>query len=157
MRGMASGGLPRSLVRGRGPVIVALTLVLAVLVSDVAIASDRVAVTSLMIGAPLLCGLAATTTATRWVGALAVAVAAASFIWGAGPTSSRYWIPLAVVTMAAVFAAVTAEFRRRLGRDASRLRVLADVAEVAQGGQPMEEIARALVDLLVPRVADLCA
>ena len=154
---MSPGGLPLRLVRGRGPVVVAVALVLAVLIVDVVIASDRVAVTSLMIGGPLFCGLWATPKATRWVGALAVAVAAASFTWGAAPTSSRWWIPLGVVTMGSVFAAVTADTRQRLRRDAHRMRVLADVAEVAQGGRPMEEVAWALADLLVPRLADLCA
>ena len=153
---MSPGGLPLRLVRGRAPVVVALALVAAVLVVDVLIASDRVAVTSLMIGAPLFCSLTATPPATRWVGGLAVTVAAASFIWGAGPASSRYWIPLAVVVMGSGFAAVTANLRQRLGRDARRMRVLADVAEIAQGGQSMERIASALADLLVPRLADLC-
>ena len=137
--------------------MVALVAVVAVLIVDVLVAADRVAVTSLMIGAPLLCGLTATSTATRWVGALAVGVAAASFIWGPGPGSLRYWIPLSVVVMGAAFAAVTAVYRQRLRRDDARLRVLADVAEVAQGGKPVEEIAWALVDLLVPRLVDLCA
>ncbi len=50
-----------------------------------------------------------------------------------------------------------ARYRGRAERDARRMRVLADVAEIAHGGQPVEEIARAVVDVLVPRVVDLCA
>ena len=73
------------------------------------------------------------------------------------PGSRRYWAPVSVVVMGSAFATVTAIYRRRLGREVSRMRVLADVAEIAQGGQPVEEIASALVELLVPRLSDLCA
>ena len=50
-----------------------------------------------------------------------------------------------------------ARYRGEAERDARRMRVLAEVAEIAYGGQPVEEIARAVVDVLVPRVVDLCA
>jgi GAF domain-containing protein len=145
------------LLRGPGPVILALGLVVAVLVTGVLVAGDRVTLTSLLIGGPLLCGLTASPAATRRVGAVAVAGAASAFIWGPGIGSWRYWVPLTVVVMGSLFATVTALYRRQLTRDARRLRVLADVAEIAHGGQPVEEIAWALVDLLVLRLVDLCA
>jgi GAF domain-containing protein len=50
-----------------------------------------------------------------------------------------------------------ARYRGEAERDARRMRVLAEVAEITHGGQPVEEIARAVVDLLVPRLVDLCA
>jgi len=87
---------------------------------------------------------------------LSVLVAAFAFIWGPAPDSSRYWIPLGVVTVGSVFAVVMARYRGDADRDAGRMRVLADVAGISQGGQQVEEIARAVVDVLVPRVADLC-
>ena len=43
---------PPPVLRGRGPVIVALAVIVAVVVVDILIAADRVAVTSLMIAAP---------------------------------------------------------------------------------------------------------
>jgi serine phosphatase RsbU (regulator of sigma subunit)/PAS domain-containing protein len=144
-------------LRGRGPVIVALAVIAAVVVVDILIAGDRVAVTSLIIAAPLLCGVTASATTTLRVGALSVLAAAVAFIWGPSPSTSRYWIPLGVVAVGSVFAVVMARYRGQAERDAWRMRVLADVAEIAQVGQPVDEIARAVVDVLVPRVVDLCA
>jgi GAF domain-containing protein len=148
---------PLPVLRGRGPVIVALAVIVAVVVVDILIAADRVAVTSLMIAAPLLCGVAASVTATQRIGVLSVLAAAAAFLWGPSPATSRYWIPLGVVTVGSIFAVVMARYRVNAERDARRMRVLAEVAEIAHGGRPVDEIARAVVDVLVPRVVDLCA
>ena len=136
--------------------IAALAIIAAVVVVDILIAADRVAVTSLMIAAPLLCGVTASAATTLRIGALSVLAAAVAFIWGPAPTTSRYWIPLGVVTVGSVFAVVMARYRSTADRDAGRMRVLAEVAEIAHGGQEVEEIARAVVDVLVPRVVDLC-
>ncbi len=144
-------------LRGQGPVIAALMVIAAVVVVDILIASDRVAVTSLMIAAPLLCGITASAAATMRIGALSILAAALAFVWGPGPATSRYWIPLGVVAVGSVFAVAMARYRGDAERDARRMRVLAEVAEIAHGGQPVEEIARAVVDVLVPRVVDLCA
>ncbi|HEY1567881.1 MAG TPA: SpoIIE family protein phosphatase [Solirubrobacteraceae bacterium] len=143
-------------LRGRGPVIVALTIIAAVVVVDILIAADRVAVTSLMIAAPLLCGITVSASATLRIGVLSVLAAAAAFVWGPDPTTSRYWIPLGVVTVGSIFAVAMARYRGDAERDARRMRVLAEVAEIAHGGRRVEEIARAVVDVLVPRVVDLC-
>jgi serine phosphatase RsbU (regulator of sigma subunit)/PAS domain-containing protein len=144
-------------LRGPGPVIAALAIIAAVVVVDILIAADGVAVTSLMIAAPLLCGVTASAAATLRIGALSVLAAAVAFIWGPSLTTSRYWIPVGVVTVGSAFAVVMARYRGEADRDAGRMRVLADVAEIAHGGQLVEEIARAVVDVLVPRVVDLCA
>ena len=144
-------------LRGRWPVLAALAGIAAVVVIDIVIASNRVAVTSLMIAAPLLCGVTVDAAATQRIGALSVLAAAAAFTWGPSVSTSRYWIPLGVVVVGSVFAVVMARYRGKADRDAGRLRVLADVAEIAQGGQRAEEIARAVTDVLVPRVVDLCA
>ena len=144
------------ILRGRAPVLVALAIIAAVVVVDILIAADRVAVTSLMIAAPLLCGITASETTTLRIGVLSVLAAAVAFIWGPTVSTSRYWIPLGVVAVGSVFAVVMARYRGRAERDAWRMRVLADVAEIAHGGQPVDEIARAVVDVLVPRVVDLC-
>jgi GAF domain-containing protein len=143
-------------LRGRGPVIVALTIIAAVVVVDILIAADRVAVTSLMIAAPLLCGITVSASTTLRIGVLSVLAAAAAFVWGPEPTTSRYWIPLGVVTVGSIFAVAMARYRGDAERDARRMRVLAEVAEIAHGGRRVEEIARAVVDVLVPRVVDLC-
>jgi serine phosphatase RsbU (regulator of sigma subunit)/PAS domain-containing protein len=143
--------------RERGPVIAALAVIAAVVLVDILIAANRVAVTSLMIAAPLLCGVTVSAATTLRVGALSVLAAALAFIWGPTPATSRYWIPLGVVAVGSVFAVVMARYRAKAERDARHLRVLADVAEIAHGGQTVEEIAHAVVDVLVPRVVDLCA
>ncbi len=142
---------------GRWPVIVALIVIAAVVVVDVLIANSRVAVTSLMIAAPLLCGITVSPVTTLRIGGLSVIAAALAFVWGPSPTTSRYWIPLGVVTVGSLFAVVMARYRVTADRDARRMRVLADIAEIAHGDQPVEEIARAVIDVLVPRLVDLCA
>ncbi len=58
------------------------------MVVDILIAADRVAVTSLMIAAPLLCGITASAAATLRIGALSVLAAAVAFIWG--PSLSHF-------------------------------------------------------------------
>ena len=95
-------------LRGRGPVLVALAVIVAVVVVDILIAADRVAVTSLMIAAPLLCGITASARATLRIGALSVLAAAVAFLWGPSVSTSRYWIPLGVVTVGSIFAVVMA-------------------------------------------------
>ncbi len=50
-----------------------------------------------------------------------------------------------------------AGLRRRLRRDEQRMRILADLAGVANGGGSVEDIAAAVAALLVPRQADFCA
>ena len=142
--------------RGRVPLVLAVVIIAAVVFVDILVAAERVAVTSLMIAAPLLCGVTSSVTVTRRIGALSVAAAAAAFIWGPGLSSWRYWIPLGVVAVGSSFAVVMARYRFDADRDARRMRVLADVAGIAQGGRPVDAIAWALIDVLVPRVVDLC-
>jgi GAF domain-containing protein len=137
-------------------VVIALVIIAAVVFVDILVAADRVAVTSLMIAAPLLCGITTSVTATRRIGVLSVVAAAAAFIWGPDLSSWRYWIPLGVVAVGATFAVVMARYRVHADRDTGRMRVLADVAEIAHGGRPVEAIAWALVEVLVPRVVDVC-
>jgi GAF domain-containing protein len=62
----------------------------------------------------------------------------------------------ATLLMGSVFAGLTADYRRRLRRDTRRLRLLADVAQVAYIGQRAPDIAQAIADLLVPELVDLC-
>ena len=83
----------QSVLRGRGPVIVALAVIVAVVVVDILIAADQVAVTSLMIAAPLLCGITASVTTTTRIGALSVVAAALAFVWGPSLSSSRRGCP----------------------------------------------------------------
>ncbi|MGZ4349080.1 MAG: SpoIIE family protein phosphatase [Solirubrobacteraceae bacterium] len=144
------------ILRGRAPVLIALLIIAAVVFVDILVAADRVAVTSLMIAAPLLCGITSSVAMTRRIGVLSVTAAAAAFVWGPGLGSWRYWIPLGVVATGSAFAVVMARYRVHADRDTRRMRVLADVAETAHGGRPVEDIAWALIDVLVPRVVDLC-
>lgn len=147
-------GLP--LRREHASPIIAVVIIAAVAVADIILAGDRIAVTSLMIAAPLLCGITVAPAITRRIGALSVLAAAAAFLWGPGLASWRYWIPLWVVTVGSAFAVMMARYRASAERDAHRMRVLADIAEIAYGGRPAEEIAAALIDVLVPDLVDLC-
>ncbi|MGZ4177375.1 MAG: hypothetical protein ACXVUX_14255 [Solirubrobacteraceae bacterium] len=116
------------ILRGRAPVLIALLIIAAVVFVDILVAADRVAVTSLMIAAPLLCGITSSVAMTRRIGVLSVTAAAAAFVWGPGLGSWRYWIPLGVVATGSAFAVVMARYRVHADRDTRRMRVLADVA-----------------------------
>jgi uncharacterized membrane protein YfcA len=100
---------------------VAILVVAAVAVANVIVSSQRVAMTSLMITAPLLCGLTVSAVETWAVGVLATAAAASVFIWDRNLGSWRSWVPLTVVVMASGFAGVTAVFRQRMRRDERRI------------------------------------
>src|SRR4051812_32797660 len=78
------------------PVIAALVIGAAVVVADLLVPSDVVLV-GLLSAPALLCGVTASSRATRIVAALVVATAAASFLWNHSLGSWRYWIPLTVV------------------------------------------------------------
>jgi GAF domain-containing protein len=144
-------------LRRQWPVVVAIAIIAAVVVANVVVSSQRVAVTSLMIAAPLLCGLTVSAAATWAVGAVATAAAASVFVWDRNLGSWRSWTALAVTVLASGFAGVMAVLRERLRRDERRMRVLADVAGVANGGGTAEEVAGAITRLLVPRLAGFCA
>ena len=124
---------------------------------DILIAADRVAVTSLMIAAPLLCG-----SRSRWGHSpyrrLAVRGRRRSRVpLGSRLGSWRYWIPVGVVAMGSAFAVVTARYRGERDRacppDAGPRRCRRNRSRRRTG----EEIAAALIDVLVPRLVDLCA
>ncbi len=140
----------------RGPVILAMAIVAAVVVVDILVAGDRVAVTSIMIAAPLLCGVTVSAATTLRIGALSTVAAAAAFVWGPSVSTWRYWIPLGVVVIGSAFAVVMARYRGNADRDGRRMRVLADIAEIAYGGRPAADIGPAVIDVLVPRLVDLC-
>jgi serine phosphatase RsbU (regulator of sigma subunit)/PAS domain-containing protein len=94
--------------------------------------------------------------ATRLIGGLTITVAALSIAWEPEPSVSRYLIRLVVVITASGFAVLMAGYRERLITEATRMAVLADIGEVAHGGRPVREIAAAVTDHVVPRVASLC-
>jgi PAS domain S-box-containing protein len=131
-------------------------LIIAALVA-VDVATPNVVVLGLLIAAPLLAGLTATPRQTRIVAIIAVAVAAASFIWDDSVDSWRFWIRLAVVTIGSSFAVLMADYRRRATRDARRMQVLADLADVAYAGKEVGPLAQDICDLLVPRLVAHCA
>lgn len=120
------------LARAHAPVLAAVAIIAAILAANILVSSDRVALTSLMIAAPLLCGLTVSVSETLAVGALAMAAAVSVFVWDTDLGSWRRWVPLAVVTIATGFAAVTALYRQRLRRNADRIRDLAVVAGLAE-------------------------
>jgi GAF domain-containing protein len=140
---------------GRGAVMASAGIIAAIFGVDLLV-SDRVVLVSLMISAPLLCALAASPLATRWIAGSAIVVSAVSLLLSRSPSSWRFWVPLVVVTMGSSFALVMASYRERLRLEARRLQILADVAEIANGGKRVPEMAQALCDLLVPRLVDMC-
>ena len=139
------------------PVLVAIAIIAAVVVGDLVASPQREAVTSLMIAAPLLCGLTMSAMVTSAIGVLATAAAASVLVWDQKLDSGRSWVALCVVALASGFAVLTAVYRQRLHRDEQRMRVLADLATVVDGGGAAEEIAAAIAALFVSRLVDFCA
>ncbi len=109
----------------------AVLIVVGVAVADAVVTGDMVLISLLIVG-PLLGGLTASPVATRRVAALAVIIAAGSFAWDHTLGSWRYWVPLSVVVMGSVFAAVMATYRQRLGADADRMRALSEELSSAE-------------------------
>lgn len=136
-------------------IAIAAAIVAGILAADVATGTSVILI-GLLGSAPLLCGLTANVRATRVVGAAAFAVAALSFLWNENRASGTYWVSLGVVAYGWVFGLLMASLRVRLNKEAVRLRALAELGRVAQGGLPAAETARAMVECLVPAVADLC-
>jgi PAS domain S-box-containing protein len=136
-------------------VVVALVIVAVIVAADV-LSAERAVLTGLLIAPPLLCGVTASPRTTRAMAALVIAVAAMSFLWDHLLDSSRYWVSLGVVVLGSAFAVVMADYRRRVLRDARRMRVLADVATAAHGDLDVPRLAQAIADLLVPRLVDVC-
>jgi GAF domain-containing protein len=141
---------------GRSSAALAAALIVVAVISADVILSDNVVLVGLLITAPLVCGLAGTATATRVAGATVVSIAALAFLWNDNITSWSYWVPLTVASLGSGAALVMAAYRSRLQRDAVRMRVLADVSQIAHGRLGVEETAQAVADVLVPAVADLC-
>ena len=145
----------RGEVASQAAVAAALVIIAVLLALDLFV-SRSVVLVALMIAAPLLCGLWASVRATNLIGALVVLLAALSILWDPQPSASRYIIRLVVVLTGSVFAVLMAGYRARMVTEATRMRVLADIAEVAHGGRSAQEIAAAVADLVVPRVASFC-
>ncbi|MCW2985024.1 MAG: domain S-box protein [Conexibacter sp.] len=132
---------------------IAAALVAAVWAADVL--TDRtVVLVGLLITAPLLCGLAAGPRATAAVGACVTAIAASSLAWNDTWGTWAYWVPLTVVTLGSGFAVVMAIFRRRLADDARRMRVLAEVAQIAHEDRSPKAVADAVTALLASQLVD---
>ncbi|HET8978706.1 MAG TPA: SpoIIE family protein phosphatase [Solirubrobacteraceae bacterium] len=73
------------------------------------------------------------------------------------PAPVRAAAPVLGALAAAAAARISLHHRRQLRRDNERMRILADLAGVANGGETAEQIARAIADLLVPRLVHVCA
>ena len=134
---------------------VAVATLLAVVLADILAGRDAVLVSLAILG-PLLASLTSSLRVTVQISALAMVFALLSFIWNHTFPHPLYWIPLAVVLSASACSFVIATLRLRLVLDAERLRLLADLAEVAEARRGADELARDVAALLVPRLVDFC-
>ncbi|MEK6277412.1 MAG: SpoIIE family protein phosphatase [Actinomycetota bacterium] len=90
------------------------------------------------------------------VGALAIALAAASGLWNDNFGSVDYNLRLALVGLGSGFAYVAAAARSESRAGLQRLQLLDDVAAVADGSLPLSETLDRVTDAIVPELADFC-
>ena len=107
------------------------------------------------VAAPFVTALFARISATLLVGAAALGLAATSHEWHMG-LGAGYWIALATIAGGTLFAAASAWNRQRSRFRGERLRILDEVATIADGSRPLDETLERVMELIVPSVADLC-
>jgi PAS domain S-box-containing protein len=106
--------------------------------------------------APFLTALIAGVPPTLAIGVLMTGVAAVSGIWNDNFGTGGYELRLAVDIAGTAFAAGAAWNRDRAAVRGERMRTLDAVGEIADGSRPLDETLRRVVELTVPRVADIC-
>jgi PAS domain S-box-containing protein len=93
---------------------------------------------------------------TGCVGVVGVVLLALSGVWDDDFGSLAYDRRVAVGVIAGVLAVVLAASRERIARDRERFRLLADLAEAADGRRSLADTVREVSVLLVPTFADVC-
>src|SRR4051812_24437619 len=111
---------------------VAVAIVAVVLLADL-LTGSKVVLVGLLSAAPLLAGLGAASVVVLRLGCAVIVIALASVVWNDSWGSWSYWVPLTVVTLAAVFGWRMAVDRAKLRRDAARTRVLAELSHLGHG------------------------
>ncbi len=131
-------------------------IVLALLVGlDVSLGDRSIFATSFLL-APFFSAFAGGRRSTLLTALLAVGLAAASGAWNHNFGETDYWVRLVLIGLAGGMACFTAAAESDAGRSMRRFQLLNEVAEVADGSVALPQTVRAITDVAVPELADIC-
>ena len=125
--------------------------VLTALVGADAALGPTTALTGIYVVAPFISATFGSVWATLVLDAIVLALGAAS---GIGETG--YWVRLGALGVGCGFAVICAWALERSRLNGLRLRVLSDIAAIADGSLPLDETLGRVTELIVPIAADLC-
>ena len=131
--------------------VVAMALVLA---ADIAYGERQVLVAALMVG-PMLAVLGGRTGPVALLGVVAVALAIISPIWNENFGEGDWAIRISVVALGSAAALVASRARAREIEQAARMRLLAELGEMAGGVRSVRDTATAIAQVLAPSLADV--
>ncbi|MFL5870631.1 MAG: SpoIIE family protein phosphatase [Solirubrobacterales bacterium] len=130
---------------------------LAILVAlDVALGEQASALVGTYVAAPFIAAILAGPGATVFIGAVAVAAAAASPGSAASLNDTEQLVGVAVIAVGTALAALGSWIGMRMRDRSDRLRLLDAVGGVADGSLPLSETLERVVEVIVPGFADLC-
>jgi PAS domain S-box-containing protein len=106
--------------------------------------------------APFIAAFSGSRRSTVAVGALAIALAAASGAWNGGYGGLDYDLRLGLLVLASGLAYLAAAARSKSKTAMRRFQILDEVAGVADGSLPLGETLERVTDVIVPELADFC-
>ena len=132
-------------------------LTLAVCVGfDIVLDAQSAAIVGTYVAAPLIAGFFAGPRSVVFVGALAIAAAAASPAWNPNVGTDEQAARIAVIAFGSAVAIAGAWYRTHAAGRSERLELLDAVGAVADGSLPLAETLRRVTEVIVPVVGDLC-
>ena len=152
----AGAAVGRAHARDVWPLIGGVALCLGLVAFDAALGRER-NFSSAVVIAPFLTALWGTSRHTAAVAALALVTCAISPLWNGGLASIEYFARVGVVVAGGAFAVIAASARSRLITGRARFALLAQVAELTEGADTLEDTTRRLGEAIVPAFADVCA
>jgi PAS domain S-box-containing protein len=137
--------------------MVAGLIALAVLVAlDIILDTEAAAIVGAYVAAPFITAMFAGPAATLFVGLVAVGAALISPAWNPAMGDPEQIVPLAVIFVGTLLAALGSWIGIRRRDRSDRLRLLDAVGGVADGSLPLAETLDRVVEVIVPAFADLC-
>jgi PAS domain S-box-containing protein len=132
-----------------------LLVLILLVVLDIALGERSIFATSFLL-APFFSAFAGGRRSTLLTASLAVGLAAASGAWNHNFGETDYWVRLLLIGLAGGMACFTAAAESDAGRTMRRFQLLNEVAEVADGTVSLAHTVRAITDVVVPELADIC-
>jgi PAS domain S-box-containing protein len=148
-------GRPRFLGRPGWGLVAGLATLALVTALDVIFGEEAVLTGSYLV-APFVAALSGSRRATAAVGALAIALAAASGAWNGSYGGLNYDLRIALLVLATGVAYMAAAARSKSQAAMRRFQILDEIAAVADGSLPLAQTLERVTDVIVPEVADIC-